>query len=232
MPNCFTIFPENETPRTAGQEALRQETLFPSLRVRRSEIFAQNVEDRGKVGSAAVRLGRQRTAEAAHHARITSAVPPVRQAASPEFAVDLLFGPVGCFTATPSSVSKGSSGSKIVGVQMQFIVPRLGQQLYPFRLECLECAGKVKAAHFDVQFATRTAAYGPGSDIGPECHARGKLLRGEPALRVSPIVAVSVQRRICSRYRPAAPPAYGAVSSIGNALVGVLRSVSGPSTKM
>ena len=76
MPNCFHYIPGEWNTLDNRQEALRQDTLFPSLRVLRSENFAQNVDDRGnKVGSAAVCLGKQHTAEAAHHSRITRACP-------------------------------------------------------------------------------------------------------------------------------------------------------------
>ena len=108
---------------------MRQETLSPSLRVRRSEIFAQNIEDRGKVRSAAVRLGKQRAGEAADHARIAGAVPPVRQATSSEAAVDLFNGAAGVLHGQALVGLESPVRIETRGRQMQFIVPGMGQQL-------------------------------------------------------------------------------------------------------
>ena len=79
------------------------------------------------------------------------------------------------------------------GRQMQFIVPGVGQQLHRLSLEGVECTGKVKALHFDVPIAAQTASYGPGSEIGLKRNGPRILLRGNPALGIPPIVAVSVE---------------------------------------
>ena len=124
---------------------------------------------------------------------VAGAIPPVGKTASPEPAVDSLNGPVRVRHRHAFVRFEGAVRVEARGRQMDLVVPGMGPQLKRFRRECLERTGKVKALYFDVPFAADTAADGAGGEIRLEGDGGRKLLRRDPALRISPLVAVSVQ---------------------------------------